>query len=339
MLISKNMGEIVKLDLKDRKILVELDMNARMGIKELAKRVGLSRQTVQYRIERMKKDGLLLGAITVFDSVVVGQRWFRVAILLQKITKEKKQGFIDYFKNHKYVLWLGEVGGNWDFVINFVVQDQFQFNKIFEDALSVWGELIQKYEVLAYIHVRDQARRYLLPDYETENATMFHEMKFDSGVKLDELDKKIIFLLSKDAWLSSSNIGRTLDVNYKTIQARIKTLEEGKIILGYRLMIHPRRLGYGTHMVFFGIHVHKPDLEKQIYEFLNHPNITFCVKQLGAWKYGFEAEFQSEEEFQDFMIELRSRFGEAISHYETFPIFRDHVINYFPEGALGSSNI
>lgn len=47
--------KIPKIDLKDRKIIRELDMNARMGIKELAKRVGLSRQVVQYRLERMKK--------------------------------------------------------------------------------------------------------------------------------------------------------------------------------------------------------------------------------------------------------------------------------------------
>jgi hypothetical protein len=52
------------------------------------------------------------------------------------------------------------------------------------------------------------------------------------------------------------------------------------------------------------------------------------------WKIGMETEFQTSREFQDFLIELRTRFGDIISTYETFPIFYDHVINYFPDGAL-----
>lgn len=94
-------------------------------------------------------------------------------------------------------------------------------------------------------------------------------------------------------------------------------------------------LGYESHMVFLGVHSYKPELEKQLLEFLRHPNVTFVVKQLGVWKFGFEIETKSTMEFQDFLVELRTRFGEIISTYETFPIFRDHVINYFPEGAIG----
>lgn len=328
------MAETIKLDLKDRKILRELDMNARMNTKELAKKVGLSRQVVMYRIERMKKEGLLLGAIAIFDSAVVGQRWFRVVIRLQKITLEKKREVIEYFKKHPNTLWLGEVGGNWDFVINFVTEDQFSFNQIFEKVLEEWGTFIQKYEVLTYINVRDQERKYLLPKYETEKNEIFHEMKRNKEVKLDELDKKIISILSKDVWLSSTQIGMKLKVNYKTIQQRIKEMEKNKIILGYRLLIHARKVGMESHMLFLGIHTYKPELEKKLNEFLRHPNVTFLVKHLGLWRIGLEFEVSSNKEFQDFLVELRTMFGEIISTYETFPIFEDHLVNYFPEGAL-----
>ncbi|MFH1784968.1 MAG: AsnC family transcriptional regulator [Candidatus Micrarchaeota archaeon] len=328
------MEKLIKIDIKDRKILRELDMNARINIKDLARRVGLSRQVVQYRIDRMKNTGLLLGAVTVFDSAVVGQRWFRVAIQLQKITKEKKKEFISYFEKHPNVLWLGEVGGNWDFVINFVISDQFTFNQIFEKMLEDWGAFVKKYEILTYINVRDQARRYVLPDYQIKYTEFFHAMKNDRNVKLDELDKKLIQLLAKNAWLSASELGNKLGVNYKTIQERIKKLEKANVILGYRLISHPRMLGYESHMIFLGIQSYRPDLEKQLYEFLNHPNVTFLVKHLGLWRIGMEVEVSSSKEFQNFLIELRTRFGDLISTYETFPIFHDHLFNYFPDGAL-----
>lgn len=328
------MENIVKLDLKDRKILRELDMNARINVKVLANRVQLSRQVVQYRIDRMRKEGVILGAITVFDSAVVGQRWFRVVIQLQKITREKKEEFINYFKSHPHTLWLGEVGGNWDFVLNFVVNDQFSFNEIFEKILEDWGSFVKKYEVLTYISVRDQARRYLLPEYQTQQNEIFHAMKNDPELKLDELDKKLITYLAKNTWLSASELGNFLKVNYKTIQERMKKLEKAKVILGYRIMVHPRKIGYESNMIFLSMQSYRPDLEKKLYEFLIHPNVTFLVKHLGLWRIGMEVEVSSSKEFQDFLIELRTRFGDMISTYETFPIFYDHTFNYFPDGAL-----
>ncbi|MCP4647743.1 MAG: Lrp/AsnC family transcriptional regulator [bacterium] len=328
------MQEKTKIDLKNRKILRELDLNARMPLGKLAKRVGLSRQVVKYRIERMQKSGILLGALTIFDSVAVGQRWFRVAMQLHKLNAEKKQEFITYFKNHPNILWLGEVGGNWDFVLNFISEDQFTFDKIFEKILADWGNFIQEYEVLVYINVRDQERGYILKEYETKNKSFFHEMKFNPNLKLDKTDKEIISLISRNAFLSYSEIAAKLGVSYKTVQGRMKEMEKSKLILGYRLLVHPAELGYESHMLFLGIQTYKPELEKTLYEFLKHPNVIYVVKQLGRWRIGVEAEFQNREEFQDFLVKLRTRFGEIISEYETFPIFRDHVIDYFPPGAL-----
>ncbi len=328
------MNENVKIDIKDRKILRELDMDARMPINKLSKRVGLSRQVVQYRIDRMKMSGLISGAITVFDSVVVGERWFRVILRLQKITKEEKLKFIAYLINHPNALWIGEVGGNWDFVLNFVAADQFVFNNLFEKLLEQWGGFIQNYEVIVYINVRDQARSYLLQQYETKTDEMFHEMRYKPEIKLDELDKKIISFISKNAWLSNSEIATKLGVSYKTVQNRIRDMEKNRLILGYKLLIRPRMLGYEAHMLFLGIHSYKPQVEKELYGFLKQSKVTYLVKQLGRWRFGMEVEVSSNKEFQDFLVELRNRFGDIISSYETFPIFYDHRINYFPEGCL-----
>lgn len=327
------MKKDTKVYLKDKKILRELDMDARIPMKELAKRVGLSRQVVQYRIERMQKEGVILGTRTIFDSAVVGQRWFRVAIQLKSTQKEKNQ-IIEHFKENPSILWLGEVGGNWDLVVNFVFEDHFKFNQNFEKFLEEYGSIIQKYEVLIYINVRDQPRAYLTENYKTKETYLFHEMKFNPIVKLDALDKKIIGVISKNAFLSSSQIGAKFGVNYKTIQNRLRVLEKNKVILGYRVFVNPSTLNYESYMIFLGIQRFNQELEKKLYEFLKHPHVTFLVKQLGRWRLGMEIEVKNREEFQRFLVELRTHFGEIISEYETFPIFYDHVFNYFPDGAL-----
>ena len=46
---------MVELDLKDKKILFELDFDARQSYSEIAKKVRLSKQVVEYRIKKSRK--------------------------------------------------------------------------------------------------------------------------------------------------------------------------------------------------------------------------------------------------------------------------------------------
>lgn len=333
--MNEKRDKLPKLDLKDRKILRELDMDARMPIKRLAKKVGVSRQVAQYRIDRMRKEGVITGFLTIFDSAVAGRRWFRVVVQLRRISAAEKEAFVSYFQSNPHVVWLGEVGGNWDFVINIASDDQFSFDRLFRAYLEKWGRFIQRYEILAYINVRDQQRAYVLPEYEPGGGALFHEMRFNPAAALDALDLKIALELSKGAALHFSAIASRLSINCKTVQNRIESMEKSGLILGYRTMVNPNKLGHESYMLFLGVNAYDASLEKQLDEFLRHPNVTFVVRQLGRWRIGLEAEFGSREEFHEFLVELRTRFGDMISEYETFPIFHDHVIDYFPPGTGG----
>ncbi|HLC80671.1 winged helix-turn-helix transcriptional regulator [Candidatus Woesearchaeota archaeon] len=51
----------MKLDLKDKKILYELDLNSRATLNEISKKVGLSKQVVDYRVTKTR----LLEAIVI----------------------------------------------------------------------------------------------------------------------------------------------------------------------------------------------------------------------------------------------------------------------------------
>ena len=49
----------VKIDLKDKKILYELDRNSRQSNNQIAKKVGLSEQVVGHRIRRLQELGII----------------------------------------------------------------------------------------------------------------------------------------------------------------------------------------------------------------------------------------------------------------------------------------
>ena len=53
-----------KIDLKDRKILYELDLNCRQSNTRIGKKVGLKRDIVSYRIKRLQKQGVIKNVST-----------------------------------------------------------------------------------------------------------------------------------------------------------------------------------------------------------------------------------------------------------------------------------
>ncbi|MEM3525822.1 MAG: Lrp/AsnC family transcriptional regulator [Candidatus Jordarchaeaceae archaeon] len=56
---------------------------------------------------------------------------------------------------------------------------------------------------------------------------------------MDELDLKILKLLSYDSRLSFREVAKELGVSHANVAARIKRLEEDKIIRGYTIILDP----------------------------------------------------------------------------------------------------
>ena len=57
----------IKLDYYDKKILFELDKNARVTTSSLAKKIRKSKQFVDYRIKKLEQGKIILGYTSVID--------------------------------------------------------------------------------------------------------------------------------------------------------------------------------------------------------------------------------------------------------------------------------
>ncbi|MDP6293868.1 MAG: AsnC family transcriptional regulator [Candidatus Woesearchaeota archaeon] len=60
----------VELDATDRKMLGALSQNVRLPASTIAKKIGLSRDAVSYRISNLKKRGVLQGSRTVVRKYI-----------------------------------------------------------------------------------------------------------------------------------------------------------------------------------------------------------------------------------------------------------------------------
>ena len=78
-------------------------------------------------------------------------------------------------------------------------------------------------------------------------------------LNLDKLDLQIIQAMMENAEISYADLGKKLFVSGGTIHVRIKKLEEHKIVIGKRLAVDIKSLGYDV-IAFIGIFLEKSSL-------------------------------------------------------------------------------
>ena len=95
-------------------------------------------------------------------------------------------------------------------------------------------------------------------------------------VVLDKIDRKILQLLVRNARMPFLEIARECGISGAAIHQRVKKLDEQGVILGSKLLVDPRLLGYDV-CAFVGVRVQEPSLEGAIIKALESiPEVVEC---------------------------------------------------------------
>ncbi len=121
---------------------------------------------------------------------------------------------------------------------------------------------------------------------------------------MDELDRKIIAALRKDARLSISSLSKTLDVARATVQHRITRLENDGIITGYTATISP---GKGANLVraIMAIETTSNTAQSVVQKLRESPNVAAVHSTNGRWDLIAELQADSLEEFDKTINSIR----------------------------------
>ncbi len=101
-----------KLDKLDLEILEELTIDGRLSNSQISKRVKSSKETVQYRINNLHKEGIIIKTIPLIDFSRLGYLTYRMQFKFNDINIVEK--IIEHFKVDKNVSWIVKLQGNWD---------------------------------------------------------------------------------------------------------------------------------------------------------------------------------------------------------------------------------
>ncbi len=92
----------------------------------------------------------------------------------------------------------------------------------------------------------------------------------------DEIDRKILKFLINNARMPFLEIARECGISGAAIHQRIKKLEDSGVILGSRLIVDPKKMGFDV-CAFISIRIQDPQLQlKTVEELKRIPEIVEC---------------------------------------------------------------
>jgi len=320
-----------KIDLKDRKILYQLDINSRQSNSLIAKKVGLSKKIVSYRIKRLQKIGVIKNFYTVIDSSKLGYLSFRFYLVLQNTNPEIEQEIINYFINHKNTWWITRVEGRrFDIVVLIWVKDINNFYKFWDNTLLKYKKYFAEQIFSIYAQMALYRFSFLLDDYSKADRKKFEITGGGKEVDYNKLDYQILTLLASDARIPTTELSKKLNISTITIKNRIKKLMKIGVIQGFRINIDSFKLGY----LYYKVDIELNDYQKinQIIDFIrDNPHLASIEKSAGFADLELRFYVKNLDELKQIMKNLSDKFPQVIKNYNYFYTSEIHKIQFIPK--------
>lgn len=318
-----------ELDLIDKKIIYELDFNARMSLTQLGRKLRISKQVAKYRIENLVKRRIIKGFYTDVSASKLGLEIYMIYFKFHKMTPQIEKEFIKHMCSQEGVGVNISVNGKWDYTVDVWAQSIMHFKRQYQEIMKEYEKYVKSKQVVIETDFYYFKPKPILDKKPDEQITMTGDIE---KIELDGINRKILQNLCKDCRTSLVEIGRIVKLTPDAVKERIKNLEKNNIILGYRVFIDYQLLGFIHYRVFLHLENLSEQIERELIQFLKyHKSCVSITKTIGYDELEFRAIVKSIGEFYGLMEELRNNLSDYLKDYESIIYSKMHdVWNYFP---------
>jgi DNA-binding Lrp family transcriptional regulator len=322
----------MKIDLKDRKILYQLDLNCRQSNNQIGRKVGLSKEVVNYRIKRMQDNGIIKCFWTSINSLKLGYYAFRIYINFLDVSPNIKNEIISYLKNYKNVWILQSAKGPVDLSAVIWADDIYNFNLFWNKTLDKYGNYFENYSVSILTQLNCLKRSYLLKSKYDNNDRDFYTISCSGEpVKIDKLDYQLLNEIANNARIPLLNLSEKLKSSSQTINYRIKNLIKKEIILAFRVDIDISQLDFQNCMIDLYLKDHTKG--NKIKEYLKGiPNVGYIMDMTIGWcDINFELLVKNFNSLTSIIDDIDKKFPGAIRKTNFWMARTIHKERWLPE--------
>jgi Lrp/AsnC family leucine-responsive transcriptional regulator len=322
---------MIKIDLKDRKILYYLDLNARRSNVQIGKKVGLKRDVVAYRIKRLQDEGIIQNFWTAINTFKLGYNVLRIYINFQYVNQNIKNEIIQHFIDYKYVWSVISLKAEIDFDVIVWVKDMYEFYKFWDKTLDKFSDYFAKYTISLYIEAFAYKKSYLIPDiYDESNREMYRTTCGGKPAEIDKTDYELLNKIAINARAPIIELAEELNCSSQTVTYRLKNLTKTGVIQAFRVNIDLSKLGFHHYKLEIYLKDHKQG--KAIWNFLKDKRYLDYLNVAVGWcDLELEIIVEDVDRLSEIMEEINTKFPNSIKK-QTFWIFEKyHKDRWLPE--------
>ncbi len=135
-----------KLNRKDRAILRALEEDGRALIKDISKKTGIPRDSVNYRIKRMCAEGMIKGFAPICDTNKLGHPVYTwVCMELQQFDEKIERAFQLFLKANPHVIYIAKVTGTYHYIVTMATRTIQELDTVLRQILSKFPRLVKSY--------------------------------------------------------------------------------------------------------------------------------------------------------------------------------------------------
>ena len=314
-----------KLDVKDRKILYELDIDSRQSFSQLGKKVGLHKDVVAYRVKKLLEKGIIKNFYTDIISYKLGYSGVKFYLNYKNITPAIKQEIIDYLVKSPYTQDVHSLEGQYNLCVISYVENVAKFYNIWKNMINKYKDYFSNQIFCVQNTVIMYKLTFLLDEKlgKKEDRIIWVESSDYKKVEIDSLDKKILELLVIDSRIPTLEIAEKLKSTVATINSRIKRLVKTSVISRYTINIDWPKIGYQWYKA--DVILKNPEKMQQIIEYIeNNPNFFCRISSLGYVDLELMFMLNNANQLHQIMEDLSSKFPDTIENYKYFSTTKTH---------------
>lgn len=137
---KKEQAEIDGVDTEILKILAE---DCRKTTLDIGKKIGISPNTVKYRIKRLVDSGVIVAFNAMIDASVLGYQHYKVFMKLQNANKAMRNKIIGYLRMNKNTIYITEAIGLADLEFEILVKDSLELHENLRELKMQFPEAIR----------------------------------------------------------------------------------------------------------------------------------------------------------------------------------------------------
>ncbi len=320
-------------DLKDKRLLYLLSKNYRFPVSFLAKKVGISKDSVNYRINRFWKERAIVGTNVIFNPFLAGIELFLVFLRFHNLTPAREKSILSFLIKNNQVVFILKLRGSWDLLLFVGARDPIEFDEFMTEfrnkyfgALDEFIFLVEskEYKFRQTPEVLYEGAR-IEPFSYKRNDSSFQkdfevgppiEISHGKVLKISKEEIKLLHCLNSDIRKSLTELSEELGISKDKLKKDISSLIERGFLQAFWPIVSADALGFQEHLIF--VKFRRLEKEKDLERFFKgNKFVSHCVRIIGQWDMYLWIKVSNLDQFYEFIEKMRREFPEIISSIDS----------------------